>query len=524
MEPPGHKSFRHSSAKTIHAVRRGRGFLRLKNTKNMDHTASIFPYLNVSPLIAIYGTDYDKIEQWADKNRMWGKSVFISPSRTIENGRTARGRDILDYLRETILNGTGGASLIIARNSHFGLENDMVLIDALIEVYQQFRVNRRSVVFIGPRVKLHASIAHYVREFDWPCPEKEQISDLLARTVKAAHEKGRIKDPNKPGLVDNSALLSGLTCQQINEVMSVSYAMSQGACLIEPEAVARIREKKADNGLLTVVMPGEIADEPLLGFFGLKSAMERVLLNVRSKKTLYGRLPLKSSFLAYGYSGTGKSAFAWSFCREQGLPLVRLNLGRIRNENFGETEKRMEEALAAATRLAQDHEAVLFFLDEFEKLFSVSAADNSAHRATLAQLLEYVGRTRPDNLMVYATANRIDFLRQHSEEMLRRFHLYFSDLPDYAARLSLIRFFITRLTQGRFEADEESMDRLARQTVRAEPAALKTLILDLLADCNRDNTPLTSARLLEAAATKTIYRTFDPYAKEYKEHGVAGRV
>ncbi len=147
-------------------------------------------------------------------------------------------------------------------------------------------------------------------------------------------------------------------------------------------------------------------------------------------------IPAPRGALLVGVQGCGKSLAARATASALDLPLLRLELGRVFGGTVGESESNMRQVIEIADRLAP---AVLW-IDEIDKgLAGIegAASDAGTTARVVGSLLTWLQeRDRP--LFVVATANRVDRL---PPELLRRGRLdelFFVDLPDAAARESIL--------------------------------------------------------------------------------------
>lgn len=142
--------------------------------------------------------------------------------------------------------------------------------------------------------------------------------------------------------------------------------------------------------------------------------------------------------LLVGVPGCGKSLAARVTADELGLPLYRLDLGRLFTGILGESEARMRQTLALCERLAP---AVLW-IDEIEKGLSSGTghSDGGTAQRSLATLMTWL-QEHQSPLFLVATANRIEAL---PPELLRQGRLddtFFVDLPSPQERLEVLQVY-----------------------------------------------------------------------------------
>jgi MoxR-like ATPase len=206
----------------------------------------------------------------------------------------------------------------------------------------------------------------------------------------------------------------------------------------DPGAIAaHVRREKPGRidrgGLLESVEPAPL--EELGGLHALKRWLATRALALRPHAAAAG-IPAPRGVLLLGVQGCGKSLAARVCAGALGLPLLRLDPGRIFGGTVGESEANLRRITALLERLAP---AVLW-LDEIDKgLAGIegTASDAGTTARVIGALLTWMQeRTAP--IFVAATANRVDVL---PPELLRRGRLdeiFFVDLPDADARAEIL--------------------------------------------------------------------------------------
>ncbi len=181
----------------------------------------------------------------------------------------------------------------------------------------------------------------------------------------------------------------------------------------------------------------EPAPEELLGGLDdLKRWLQRRALAL-DPRARAAAIPDPRGVLLVGVQGCGKSLAARVCASILGLPIARLDPGRLFAGTVGASEANLRRLIELTERLAP----IVLWIDEIDKGLAGATgqvSDGGAAARVLGGLLTWLQeRRRP--VFVVATANRIDRL---PPELLRRGRLdevFFVDLPDRAARRSIAR-------------------------------------------------------------------------------------
>ena len=231
---------------------------------------------------------------------------------------------------------------------------------------------------------------------------------------------------------DFCAALSGLTLNQARQAVARA-AIIDGR--LSRDDLAQLGELKAkalgEDGLLEYFPPADNRFE-LGGFGNLRRWLERAQVGFSPEAKQLG-LQAPKGVLLVGVQGCGKSLSAKVIAREWGLPLLKLDAGRLYDKYIGETEKNFRRAIAIAESCAP---AVLW-IDELEKAISPGGgsgdSDGGLSRRLFGSFLTWL-QEKSEPVFVVATANDLSAL---PPELLRkgRFdEIFFVDLPDVAER------------------------------------------------------------------------------------------
>ena len=211
-----------------------------------------------------------------------------------------------------------------------------------------------------------------------------------------------------------------------------------------------------------------------------------------------GNLPAPRGVLLLGVQGSGKSLAAKAVAGAWGLPLLRLDFATLYDKYTGETERRLREALRAASKMAP---AVLW-IDEIEKgLATDDVGDSGVSRRILGSLLTWMAERREPVFLV-ATANDISKL---PPELLRkgRFdEIFFIDLPGAGAREDILRIHLGR--RG-LSPDSFALPALVEATAGFSGAEIEQAIVAAMYEAHALGEPLASRHVLaEIARTRPL--------------------
>ncbi len=362
-----------------------------------------------------------------------------------------------------------------------------------------------TVVLIEARLGQLADIPELSIEH-LPLPEHAR---LLARTRWIADQLSEARPEHARVLIERAEEIAraglGLELDAFDRLLAEALLSCPASAGALSEFVIRNKPARlAREGLLEPVTPIPVAE--LGGLERYVAWLSRRALALQPEARAAG-IPAPRGVLLIGVQGCGKSLAARASADLLGLPLVRLELGRIFAGTVGESEANLRRATSTVERMAP----VVLWLDEIDKgLAGVEGSRSDAGTAArvVGSLLTWL-QERERAVFVIATANRVDTL---PPELLRRGRLdelFFVDLPDPGQRAAILAIHLEARAQrllGRVPplADpRESFFALARAAEGFSGAELEAALIEARLDALAEARPL-AARDLERALAATV--------------------
>jgi ATP-dependent 26S proteasome regulatory subunit len=310
-----------------------------------------------------------------------------------------------------------------------------------------------------------------------------------ARLVVEAHMNGLPVDEYVHALKHNATMSAGFTflppemeVHHVNED-TLDDELSNLMVLDKPEHARE--HSKLENFTVEYVRIGEVAS--------VEDAGSVMTYDIQMD------MPA-NNFVANGIlvHNTGKSLVAKAISSELGVPLVRLDFGRVFNSLVGASEQRMRTAL----KMVESMSPCVLFCDEIDKgLGGIGGSgDSGTSNRVLGSFLTWLNDcTHPVFTMV--TANNVTGL---PPEMLRRgrFDAIFStSMPTPTERREVLRIHLK--LRGRdikdFPADE--VTEVVNLSDGYVPAEIESAVKDALVDAYSEQEEMTMAHVRKALIT-----------------------
>jgi SpoVK/Ycf46/Vps4 family AAA+-type ATPase len=273
-----------------------------------------------------------------------------------------------------------------------------------------------------------------VAVLELPLPDGNEIARLLASIAAASGE------PLEPAvLAELAGACHGLSEQRVRQL--AARALAQRGRLGEADLAEVLEEKRqaiARSELLEYC-PSEASPADIGGLEALKHWLEQRHRAFSEEARRYG-LPLPRGVLLVGPQGTGKSLTAKAIAHSWGMPLLRLDVGRLFAGLVGASEARTREMIQRAEAMAP----CVLWIDEIDKGFGLGVgggsdgrSDGGTSQRVLASVLTWMAE-KSSAVFVVATANAVERL---PAELLRkgRFdEIFLLELPSPAERGAIL--------------------------------------------------------------------------------------
>lgn len=325
---------------------------------------------------------------------------------------------------------------------YFGAERtsrpDYAVIRKLRDIIPLLKSSRKTIVFIASKLVIPCDMEKEISILDFDLPTAEEIKVLLEDLISTLNPENVHLSNDEKILLSRSAL--GLTMQEAENAFCRAIVNLKG---LDASAISIIHEEKNQVVKKTGVLEFVKSDLNIDDIGGLENLKKWLIRrnNSWSEKAQAYNLPAPKGVLITGVPGCGKSLTAKAMSAIWGLPLLKLDMGKIFGGIVGSSEENMRKAIATAEAVSPS----ILWVDEIEKGFSglKSGGDSGTSARIFGTFLTWM-QEKTEPVFVIATANDISSL---PPELLRkgRFdEIFFVDLPTLKEREKIFKVHISK--------------------------------------------------------------------------------
>ena len=294
-----------------------------------------------------------------------------------------------------------------------------------------------TLVISAPEWRLPAELEDGVQLLDLPLPEAKEIGALLDSIAAACGT------PLEPGVREQlCSACHGLSELRVRQLAARALARRGRLGADDLAEVLEEKRQAIARSELLEYCPSEASTADIGGHERLKHWLEQRRRAFSAEAQAFG-LPLPRGVLLLGPQGTGKSLTARAIAHSWGMPLLRLDVGRLFAGLVGASEARTREMILRAEAMAP----CVLWIDEIDKGFGFAAAssggDGGTSQRVLASVLTWMAE-KSSAVFVVATANGVERL---PAELLRkgRFdEIFLLELPSREERQAILELQLQR--------------------------------------------------------------------------------
>ena len=370
----------------------------------------------------------------------------------------------------------------------------------LRDAIASFQGTQKVIVLMSPVQQVPIELEKEVVVLDFALPDLTALDRVLTQQLDQ-NRQNRLSNDGREKLLKASL---GLTKDEAEKVYRKAY-VKRGK-ITEAEVDIVLSEKKQlirRNGILEFIEEDETIDS-VGGLDELKGWLVQRSDAFTERARTYG-LPQPKGMLILGVPGCGKSLIAKTTSRLWGLPLLRLDMGRVYD---GSTVGRSEANLRGALKTAESISPAILFIDELDKAFAGTAGSGDSDGGTSSRIfgsfLTWM-QEKTSPIFVMATANRVEKLPGEFLRKGRFDEIFFVDLPTQSEREAV---FSIHLSKRKRDIQRFDLPQLAKVADGFSGAEIEQVLIAAMYDAFAQNREFTQLDIIAAIkATLPLSRT-----------------
>lgn len=411
---------------------------------------------------------------------VWSASVGLAKDGHEPQYQTVDPRRALAFVAETT---APGAFVFTDANP---MLTDPVVVRRIKEIAQSPE-SGRTLLLTATRPTVPDALTGVAHRWKLRPPGSDELLALVRRTVRDLADRGFPLSLSTKDMEAAAEALRGITLAEAERLLQ-RRVLETGA--LGSDDVPALRAGKAEilntDGILELVDGNAGGLDEVGGLDGLKTWLKIRRLAVQSGNPA---IEPPRGILLTGVPGCGKSLIAKALARTWGLPLVLLDPSRLYGKYVGESESRLEAALATLEAMAP----LVLWIDEIEKGFATGDLDGGVARRLLGTFLRWL-QEHDGTVFVVATANDVSAL---PPELLRKGRFdetFFVDLPGPEARRDILE---VHLAKRGIDPTTIELDQVVAAADGFSGAELETAVVGALYRAAASDRPVTTGRLLD---------------------------
>ncbi len=360
--------------------------------------------------------------------------------------------------------------IFILRDAHYYFHEPDVI--ARLKYLAQIAGKKNfNIVVISPVIAIPKELEYFISVLYLDFLSIDEIQDLI-NAFCDEHKSPRLAEDF---LQELSVTFKGLSEYEIKSILGI--ALSDDG-VIDRNDLEMIFDQKQQviqkSGILEMVPLKESLDD-IGGLDSLKDWLcrkQKIFKNIRKAKQFGVSIP--KGVLIAGMPGCGKSLNAKAAAKLFGVPLLRLDMGRLMGKYVGESEANMRKAILLAEAISP----CVLWIDELEKSFAGVGGDGVASDLSTRLFGSFLTwlQEKDSLAFVVATANNISML---PPELLRkgRFdEIFYVDFPNREERKKIFSIHIKKRRPD--DLNRIDLNKLVKQTKGYSGADIEGVVKD----------------------------------------------
>lgn len=407
--------------------------------------------------------------------------------------------------------------VIIFKDVHYFLEDPIVIarFKCLAQLIDQ-GLDDCNMVLLSPIVKIPKELESYMTILTMDYLKQPEIQKI----IQSFCQEQQIASLQPQFLNELALTFKGLSESEIRNILALSVSEDGQITRSDLSLIFEQKQQVIQKSGILEMIPLKESLADIGGLESLKKWLQRKekIFKHMDQAEAFG-VDVPKGVLIAGMPGCGKSLNAKAAAKLFGVPLLRMDMGRLMGKYVGESEANMRKAIALAEAISP----CVLWIDELEKAFAGIGGEGGGADVTTRLFGTFLTWLQEKNSMAFVVATANDIAKMPPELLRKgRFdEIFYVGLPKLAERKKIFEIHIRKRRSK--DLAQINLDTLAARTDGYSGADIEGVVRDSVEEAfSKDQRILTTEAVLQAiknthSLSEIMKESLDKMNKLYRE-------
>lgn len=407
--------------------------------------------------------------------------------------------------------------VLILKDVHYFLEDPVVIarLKCLAQLIDK-GLDDCNIILLSPIVRIPKELESYMTILTMDYLDQPEIRKVIQKFCQ--EQELAVLQPQF--LNELSLTLKGLSESEIRNILALSVSDDGEITRSDLSLIFEQKQQVIQKSGILEMIPLKESLADIGGLESLKKWLQR-------KEKIFKHIDQAEAFgvdvpkgvLIAGMPGCGKSLNAKAAAKLFGVPLLRMDMGRLMGKYVGESEANMRKAIALAEAISP----CVLWIDELEKAFAGVGGEGGGADVTTRLFGTFLTWLQEKDSMAFVVATANDIAKMPPELLRKgRFdEIFYVGLPKPAERKKIFEIHIRKRRPG--DLGQIDLDKLSAKTDGYSGADIEGVVRDSVEEAfSKDQEKLTTEEVLQAiqnthSLSEIMKESLDKMNKLYQE-------
>lgn len=407
--------------------------------------------------------------------------------------------------------------VLILKDVHYFLEDPVVI--ARLKCLAQLIDNGLddcNIILLSPIVRIPKELESYMTILTMDYLDQPEIR----KVIETFCQEQELPALQPQFLNELSLTLKGLSESEIQNILALSVSDDGDITRSDLSLIFEQKQQVIQKSGILEMIPLKESLADIGGLESLKKWLQRKakIFKHIDQAEVFG-VDVPKGVLIAGMPGCGKSLNAKAAAKLFGVPLLRMDMGRLMGKYVGESEANMRKAIALAEAISP----CVLWIDELEKAFAGVGGEGGGADVTTRLFGTFLTWLQEKDSMAFVVATANDIAKMPPELLRKgRFdEIFYVGLPKPIERKKIFEIHIRKRRPS--DLGQIDLDKLSAKTEGYSGADIEGVVRDSVEEAfSKDQDKLTTEGILQAiqnthSLSEIMKESLDKMNKLYQE-------